>query len=420
MPTTQELRERRANVWSQMKEVIDLAEREGRDLSAEERAKYDNAEKDLDKLGEDINLREKHEEREREFSQVDRRELVPARGRGRGEGAGAAAKAYEDVFTAVRAPRRRPTQRAADPATLETGIADIGDEARALGIGTNTAGGYTVPAGFRDELIRTTKTYGGMLDNATVLQTDSGQSLPWPTVNDTGNVGAILAENTQLSQQDVVFGTATLGAYMYTSKLVLVSYQLLNDSAIDVDGTLRSLLAERIGRIWNTHFTTGTGTSQPTGLVTGATTGVTGTTGQTTSVIYDNLVDLIHSIDPSYRNANCKFMVADATLAAVRKLKDTQGHPLWQPSVQAGTPDTLLAYPVVINQDMPVMAANAKSILFGDIRSAYVARIVNDVQIVRLNERYADFLQVGFFGFARADGTVQNANAIRVYANSAT
>jgi HK97 family phage major capsid protein len=207
---------------------------------------------------------------------------------------------------------------------------------------------------------------------------------------------------------------------MYTSKLVLVSYQLLNDSAIDVDGTLRSLLAERIGRIWNTHFTTGTGTSQPTGIVTGATTGVTGTTGQTLTVIYDNLVDLIHSIDPSYRNANCKFMVADATLAAVRKLKDTQGHPLWQPSVQAGTPDTLLSYPVVINQDMPVMAANAKSILFGDIRSAYVARIVNDVQIVRLNERYADFLQVGFFGFARADGTVQNANAIRVYANSAT
>jgi HK97 family phage major capsid protein len=99
---------------------------------------------------------------------------------------------------------------------------------------------------------------------------------------------------------------------------------------------------------------------------------VTGATGQTTSVIYDNLVDLVHSIDPSYRNQNCKFMLADATLAAVRKIKDTQGHPLWQPSVQAGVPDSLLAYPVVINQDMPVMAASAKSILFGDIRAAYV------------------------------------------------
>jgi HK97 family phage major capsid protein len=419
MPTTQELRERRANVWSQMKEVIDLAEREGRDLSAEERAKYDSAEKDLDQIGEDITLREKHEEREREFSKVDRREVVPPARGDDPKSPEQRQKAYASVFTEF---VRRGAGRMSDQnlATLETGMADLGDEARALGIGTNTAGGYVVPAGFRDELIRTTKTYGGMLDNATVLQTDSGQTLPWPTVNDTGNVGAILAENTQLSQQDVVFGTAALGAYMYTSKLVLVSYQLLNDSAIDVDGTLRSLLAERIGRIWNTHFTTGTGTSQPTGIVTGATTGVTGTTGQTLTVIYDNLVDLIHSIDPSYRNANCKFMVADATLAAVRKIKDTQGHPLWQPSVQAGTPDTLLSYPVVINQDMPVMAANAKSILFGDIRSAYVIRIVNDVQIVRLNERYADFLQVGFFGFARADGTVQNANAIRVYANSAT
>jgi HK97 family phage major capsid protein len=187
-----------------------------------------------------------------------------------------------------------------------------------------------------------------------------------------------------------------------------------------VEALLRGLLATRLGRIWNQHFTTGTGTSQPQGIVTGASVGKTGLTGQTLTVIYDDLIDLITSVDPAYLNGSEEFMLSNASLAVVRKLKDTQGHPLWQPSIQVGVPNTLVGYPVVINQDMPVMAANAKSVLFGNFTEAYLRRIVNDVQIVRLNERYADFLQVGFFGFARAGGTVQRTGAVKAYQNSAT
>jgi HK97 family phage major capsid protein len=207
---------------------------------------------------------------------------------------------------------------------------------------------------------------------------------------------------------------------MYTSKMVRVSFQLLQDSVFNLDSFLARKLGERIGRIQNTHFTTGTGTAQPLGVQTNAAIGKTGTTGQTTTVIYDDLIDLIHSVDPAYRAANARFMLNDLTVGVARKLKDSQNRPLWEPSVQVGVPDSLLGYGLVINNDMPVMAANAKSILFGDFRRAYLIRDVLGVQLLRLTERYADFLQVGFASYARADGTLQDSGAVKAYRNSAT
>jgi HK97 family phage major capsid protein len=149
-------------------------------------------------------------------------------------------------------------------------------------------------------------------------------------------------------------------------------------------------------------------------------TGKVGATGQTLTVAGDDLIDLIHSVDPAYRNQNSRFMLADSSVKAVRKLKDTTGQYLWQPGLTAGSPDTLLGYAVSINQDMPVMAANAKSIIFGDISQAYVIRRVQGVAVKRFDERFADALQVGFLSFARYDGTVDDANAAKLYVNSAT
>jgi HK97 family phage major capsid protein len=208
---------------------------------------------------------------------------------------------------------------------------------------------------------------------------------------------------------------------MYTSKLVRVSLQLLNDNAFDLESWLAGVLGRRIGRAQNQHFTTGTGTAQPEGVQTNAVIGKTGATGQTTSVTYDDLIDLIHSVDPAYRNSGrAQFMLNDASLSAARKLKDGQNRPLWEPSIQVGTPDGLLGYGYTINQDMPVMAANAKSIMFGDFYAGYLIRDVQDVQLLRLAERYADYLQVGFLAFARTDGTPQDTAAYRAYRNSAT
>jgi predicted phage gp36 major capsid-like protein len=240
-------------------------------------------------------------------------------------------------------------------------------EARALSVGTNSAGGYTVPPGFRDELIETMKWYGNVRQEATNINTDSGQPLQWPTFNGTVQVGRIIAENVQLTQTDPAFGTATLGAYMYSSDLVLVPYQFLQDSAIDASSFLARILGTRIGRIQNQHFTTGTGSSQPLGIQTNA------DHGRHARHRQHHVGDLRRPGEPGSQPrpgvpAGRQREVHGERRGAgpVPLLVDSQNRPLWQPAVVAGEPDVILGYPIVVNNDMPAPAANAKSILFGD------------------------------------------------------
>lgn len=289
-------------------------------------------------------------------------------------------------------------------------------ESRAQGVGTGSAGGFLVPAGYRSELVQRLRAFDAVRRVAQVVTTEDGRSMPWATVDDTANEGTILAENTQVAELDVLFGTASLGAYAYSSGLVRFSNQLLQDSDINLVSFLTRALGERIGRIQSRHFTTGTGTAQPTGIVTGATTGVTA--GSTTALTADNLVDLVHSVDPAYREPTpghfVGFMLSDLTLRDIRKLKDTTNRYLLQPAVDAGAPTTLLGYPVVVNPLMAAPAANVKAVLFGDLTAGYVIRDVDrEGAMTVLRERYADFNQTGVLQIERADGTVQNANAYR-------
>lgn len=275
--------------------------------------------------------------------------------------------------------------------------------------GSNSAGGYTVPQGFYQKLEDAQKAYGGMIDASFVFDTASGNALPIPTDNDTSNSGAILAENTQVSAQDITFGVVTLNAYTYTSKLVLVSNQLLQDSAFDLNAFLSKKLGERIARATNTHFTTGSGSSQPNGVVTAATLGITaaGTGGSVAAIGFDDLVDLEHSVDPAYRKA-AQYMMSDAALKAIKKIKDSQNRPLWLAGLAVKEPDTINGMPYVINQDVAAPAASAKSVLFGDFSRYYIRRVAG-VQVLRLTERYADYNQTGFLAFQRWDGNLVDA-----------
>lgn len=292
-------------------------------------------------------------------------------------------------------------------------------ELRALGVGTTGAGGFTVP----DELMRPLEvamlTYGGMRRVATVIRTDSGGPLPIPMTNDTGNVGAIVAENATVSQQDVAFTQLTLNAFKYSSKMILVSVELMQDNAVNLASFLGEALGTRIGRITNTHFTVGTGTAQPVGIVTAATLGKQPATTQTATVLFDDFVDLEHSVDPAYRQG-ARFMMHDTTLRAIKKLKDSQGRPLFLPGLSSTNPDTILGYPFEINQDVAQMATTAKSILFGDL-GKYLIRDVLGVTLLRLDERFAEFHQTAFLAFARFDGNLLNAgtNPVKYFQNSA-
>lgn len=287
--------------------------------------------------------------------------------------------------------------------------------------GGGEEGGYLVA----DEAMRPLEiallAFGGMRQGATVFRTNTGADLPWPTTNDTSNKGALLAENGTHTELPVSFSQLVLEAYKYTSRLLLVSVELLQDSNENIAQILGRLLGERIGRITNEHFTTGDGSNKPNGIVTAATLGVTGSLGA--SITYDELVNLEHSVDPAYRTG-AKFMFHDTTLAILKKLKDGDLRPMWLPGLATREPDTILGHPYIINQDMPQMGPGSpsggdKSILFGAI-DKYMIRDVREITLRRLDERYAELGQVGFLAFSRHDGDLLDAgtNPVKYFINA--
>jgi HK97 family phage major capsid protein len=276
---------------------------------------------------------------------------------------------------------------------------------------TTSGGGYTIPDEMMQAIEKALLWYGPMRQAARVLRTESGADLPFPTVNDTNQVGEILNINTQVNPQDVVFGQMVLKAFKYSSKLVLVPIELMQDNGVNLPELLGDLLGERIARIQNTHFTTGAGTTVPWGIVTRATAGPTGLAGG--GITYGNLVDLEHSVDPAYRSQGAAFMMHDTKIASLKKLLDTAGRPIWQPndsaSMSQGAPSTLLGYPVWPNNDMATaLTTGTRAVIFGALQK-YIIREAMGIELIRLNERYADFHQVGFLAVARADGDLLNA-----------
>ncbi len=294
----------------------------------------------------------------------------------------------------------------------------------AMSTTTPAEGGYTVPAEIAAMVIEKLKAFGGMREVATILATASGGALNFPTSDGTGEVGEIVGENAAAAAGDVAFGTIALPVFKYSSKKIALPVELIQDSAIDVIGFVIDRLATRIARIQNTHFTVGGGTTVPDGVIPKSATGKTGTTGQTLTVIYDDLVDLKHSVNRAYRR-NASYMMNDLSVAIVSKLKDTTGRPIWTPgdaeSIANGKPDTLCGYPVVINDDVAVMAANAKSIAFGDFSKYTIRDVAGSTSIRRFDDSaFALNGQVGFCGWTRAGGNLLDTAAVRVYQNSAT
>lgn len=276
-----------------------------------------------------------------------------------------------------------------------------------MGTTVPAEGGYLVPTDVARQLIEAMAAFGGMRAVATTLPTASGNPINYPTTDATSEEGEIVGENQAVSAQDFTVGVKTIGAFKYSSKSVAVPFELLQDAVIDLDAHINQRLAQRIARITNKHFTTGSGSGQPTGIVTAATVGHTATA--TADITFEELIDLEHSVDPAYRQSGqCRFMFHDTTLKALKKLKDDQNRPLWLPGVAVREPDTVLGYAYTINQHMPTLAAEAKSVLFGDF-SKYIIRDVLAVSLFRLTDsKYTEKGQVGFLAFSRHDGNLMD------------
>lgn len=301
---------------------------------------------------------------------------------------------------------------------------------------TAAQGGYTVQSAVATQMIDILKAYGYMRKVASQITTEQGNPLSYPTSDGTSETGEWIAQNTTATGADPTFGTVALNVFKASSKVVAVPYELMQDAQIDIQAMVFKRLSDRIGRISNTGYTVGDGVTMPNGLVTASSVGKTGTTGQTLTIIYDDLVDLIDSLDAAYLDipttaqdlpgAAPGFMMSQTMRRVIRKIKDTAGRPLWTPSYDAGlggkasTPDMLMGYPVFINNDMPVPAANAKSLAFGNFHK-YLIRDAMDITFFRFDDSpYAKLGQVGFLAWARTGGNLLDVNSVRLYQHSAT
>lgn len=292
----------------------------------------------------------------------------------------------------------------------------------ALSAITGTLGGDTVvPETLLTSLEVNMLAYGAVRQVADQIVTSTGEDLAWPTADDTSNEGRMLVEN---AASDDNAGTGTSGdggpnpsfakviwgAYKFTSDAVLVPFELLQDSVFDLPGLIGAMLGERLGRITNRKYTTGSGAASPEGIVTGSSLGVTA--AGAAAITADEIIDLEHSLDPAYRDG-AAYMFRDTVLAYLRKLKDTTNRYLWQAEYNTGAPDTLNNRPYYINQHMDALATTNKTVIFGQF-SRYKIRRVGEVRLYRLEERYRHKDQDGFVAFLREDGGTLNAGTAPV------
>lgn len=393
---SRELRQQRAKLVEDARALLDAVPA-GEAVSDEINAKFDEMIAASDKLKEQIDRIERLEDLENHMTQrIERR-------------------AGREDISVDEAAEKTALETRAFQAYIRGGMANIPADLRdvanqrfmnAQSTTSGPEGGYLIPEGPLQQIVSAELAYGGMLGVSTIFDTSTGNMIPIPIENDTSNKGRILNENTVVSDTSVTFGVVQMSAYSYTTDMIKVPNQLLTDAAFDLGGFINRKFAERMARILNDHFTFGTGANQPVGIVTGATLGVTA--ASSSAVTFDEVAyDLPHTVDPAYR-MNAQFMFADSTLKVLKKMKNGEGDYLWSSGVMIREPDMIAGYRYTINQSMDALGSGKKPILFGDL-SKYMVRRVAGAQLLRLNERFADYNQVAFLGFQRWDGNLIDA-----------
>ena len=389
------LREKRASLWDAAKKYRDAHIGSDGTMTAEDAATYDRMVDDVDRMKKEIDRLERQEAIENEMNKPVSQPIVnrPDDGQPKEkEKRGTATDAYKTAFwSMVRAK------------TMSYEIHN------ALKIGEDDHGGYLAPDEFERTLVEALEEQNIFRQFAHVITTSSGDR-KIPVVASKGTASWI-DEEAAFPESDDTFGMLSIGAFKLATT-IKVSDELLHDSVFDVASYIAKEFARRIGAAEEEAFFTGNGIGRPTGILNATGGAETGVTSAGANISFDDVIDLYYSLRSPYRR-NAVFMMNDSTVRALRKLKNGSGDYLWQPSVTAGTPDTILNRPVYTSSYMPTVASGAKSILFGDMSYYWIAdREGRTFQ--RLNELYAPTGQVGFLSFERVDGKLILPEAAKV------
>lgn len=386
-----ELQEKRANIWEQAKAFLDEKQAAGDTLSTEDAATYDKMETDVMALGKEIDRLKTQAAIDLELSRPASTAIVNKPAKQDVTKHGRFSDAYAPAFWDSMRGKSRPEIR------------------NTLKEGADPQGGYLVPDEFERTLIQMLAEENVLRSLSHVIQTASGDH-KIPVVASEGTA-AWTDEEAAYTESNTTFGQVSIGAHKLGT-LVKVSEELLNDSAFDLEGYMAQEFARRLGNAEEEAFLTGTGTDRPSGILVdtaGASDG--STAASATAITFDDLIELYYSLREPYRKS-ATLLLHESTVKAIRKLKDTQGQYIWQPSVSADVPDKILNCPVVTSRYMPQMAADAKTVLFGDFSYYWIADRQGRT-FKRLNELYAVTGQVGFLGSQRVDAKIVLPEAIK-------
>lgn len=411
------LRDRRQNVWNEAKTIAESAAQENRALTDEEQGKWDAMQEEMGKL--DTRIRAVLDTERRAKEADDAFDALSGRKPDAGQAARTAgggemlaelrkwARGDEGAGRALEI-RRDPAMGPINYRVLTTGAQ-----------GTNASS--IVPTDFYDMLIAHLIEVSGVMQcGPTVLNTGGGETLQVPKTT-AHSTAASAAQAGSLPTSDPAFNMQPLSAYKY-GVLLQVARELIDDTAVDLLGYLAMQAGRALGNAFGNDLVNGSGASQPAGVVTTASAGVTGAvTGVSGAPSYANLVDLEYSVIAPYRQSrSCYWLAADKTIGGFRKITDTVGRPIWEPSAVLGSPDLLLGKPLVADPFMPAMATSAKSILFGDF-SQFFVRLVGGVRFERSDDFAFGTDLVTFRAILRGDGTlVDRTGAIKYYVGAAT
>ena len=407
-----ELHEKRGRLVTQAREALDeIKTNTDEARSAELEARHDAIMAEFDQTEKLIEREAKVAAAEERAAKVREAARPDQSGEGRGQDEVLKPEYREAFAELARAGFNQQEISAEARAVIKAGVTEF----RAQTVGTNGAGGFTVPTDLAATIDKTMKMWGPMYDEdiCTVLTTTSGNPLDFPRTDDTGRATAQHTEAGALTDdggEDAVFSKMTLGAFAYNTEWLQVSMELLQDSAVNIETFIGELLGERLARRVNTELTVGDGTGDPLGVVAASTLGKTA--AGAAALTGDELIDLLHSVDPAYRSSpKARFMFNDSTLAVIRKLKDGDGNYLWQMGdVRVGAPGTLLGQNYSVNQAMANVATGNKSVIFGDFGKYYVRKVGAPVIGVR-REYY--WPNIGLAGIIRLDGDLIQTGAIK-------
>lgn len=397
-PEMKRLHDARLRAWNEIRAISDTAAAEARDFSAEEEGAWQKGNADIAAIDERLSV------------------LLDAEQR------------TADIEAALA--KYGPVEAPAAPLTVEDELRALGRgevrsvivpaERRDLTKGTATAGGHTVPTSFFGQVWEHMIESSAILQaGATVINTASGENLEIP-VTTAHSSGALITEGSTLTESDPAFAKRTLGAYKYGLS-IQVSSELVADTGFDLLGYLARQAGRAVGNALGTDLVTGNASSKPSGIVQTASTGVTGGTTVSGAFTADNLIDLHFSVIAPYRaSTSCAWIMRDATLASVRKLKDSQNQYLWQPGLQVGAPDVLLGKPVYTDPNVAAVGLSAKSVIFGDI-STYYVRLAGGVRFERSDDFAFQNDLVTFRAIVRGDGILADqTGAVKVFVGGAS